>query len=229
MTTSPFPPPPRSYAAAFAAPPADIAKGAWGGSWTVVYGCAGLFFGAMNVVSQRLLLQFVRLGVAALGKQVVEEEDAEFPKQVASVVERAPRALGLDLAAGHWVALGLGVASIVAGFAVLRRSETGRRAAIACVGASAALSVLLTAAWAVFVLPMYSVWVGEMKDVLETIEKSSGGKAADLSPLFATSSLQQLVWQIAVQAVHVGLVWMLIVRLRSAESRAWCGSDRPGQ
>ncbi|MCE9634256.1 MAG: hypothetical protein K8T90_01000 [Planctomycetes bacterium] len=225
MTSTPFPPPPRRIAADGGAPPLDVAKGAWGGAWTVVYGCVGLLFGVMNIVSQQLLLRLVRLGTAALGKQVIEEEDAAFPKRVASVIERAPEALGLDLAKWHWAAVGLAVASIVAGFAVLRRSEVGRRAAIACTAASAGLAVALTVTWGVFVMPRYAAWIEELREVTKEIERNSGGAGGDLSVFFSSSSAQQLVWQIGMQIVHVGLVWMLIVRLRGSETTTWCGAS----
>lgn len=209
-------------------PPTDLAKGAWGGAWTVVYGSVSVVFGVMNVVSNHMLVTLADLGTAALQRMVVEEEDADAPRRLAALVDAAPDALGLGFARWHWLAAGLGIGAIVAGLAVLRRSETGRRAAVFLCAASAGLSLLLTAAWGVFVMPKYGAWVGELREILAEAERASGGRAGpDFSMMFSSSPVQQLVWQAGMQTIHAGIVWILVSRLRGAETRAWCSGASP--
>lgn len=198
----------------------DAAKGAWGGAWTVVYGCFGAGLWLVNAVATDLFVRVAALGEAALRLQLAKNPDAAIEDALA-VLEGTKAAVVGPLGAWFWGGVGVGSACVVAGLGVLRRSEIARRAALGLLVLSFLHAVSVVVVSAIEVRPALEVWIGRFRELWEEV-RSRDPNAPDLSGAIQSLGAQQLATDIAFQLLHGAIVAMLVIRLAGAATRAWC-------
>lgn len=219
--TSPavLPPPPPTAGRAV-----DATKGAWGGAWTVVYGCLGAALWFLSVAVIDLAVRGTAALAAAARLQLTRNPDDTLTECI-EVLDGTGAALVGPLGPFYWAGAVLSVLAVAAGLGVLRRSEFARRAALVLLAASLLHAIGSVVLWAVYVLPAYRTWLESASRVWEELRRRDP-EAPDLSALFGTGVWQHLATEIAVQILHAAIVLLLVVRVAGAASKAWC-APRP--
>lgn len=200
-------------------------KGAWGGAWTVVYGCYVLASGTLGIAFAELLGRAARLLEVRLRVLATDPEQGETSREVAAFLADAPTALGGGLGYLHWADVGLALLVVLAGLGVLRRGEFARRAALALLAAEALLGIGFVVAWQVAVVPVQEAWLARGAELGEFLVQAAPNEAPPVDELFRllqTLCRMSLMTSATTQILHLTVLALLAVRLAGPDTRAWC-------
>jgi hypothetical protein len=205
--------------------PAVPWKGAWGGAWLVVYGCAVLLKATLQVALIEVVVHGARCGDLALRVAAQQQDDGETLQSLGALVAELPAACGSSLRALFWADVGLSLAAVLIGLGVLRRSEIARHAALVLLGVEALFSIGVTVAWALLVLPLHDAWMARLADFVDLVHRAGGGGQPPIVGLLEflhRNGLYSLASDMVGHIVHLTLLALLAVRLSGRDTRAWC-------